>query len=183
MSAYLLDFLMALILPYKDTFPEISDKAFIAATATVIGDVQIGAETGIWYGCTVRGDVHEIRIGKRTNIQDGSVIHVTEGGHGTYIGDEVTVGHMALLHACTIEDRAFIGMGSMVMDGAVVETNGMLAAGAMLTNNKRIKAGELWAGRPAKFWRLMTQEEIDWIPKSADKYAKLAGRYLEVEGA
>lgn len=172
---------MSIILPYRKKLPKISDKSFIAQTATVIGDVEIGDETGIWYGCTVRGDVHEIRIGSRTNIQDGSVIHVTGGGHGTYIGDEVTVGHMALIHACTIEDLAFIGMGSIIMDGAVVEENGMLAAGAMLTNNKRIKKGELWAGRPAKFWRMMTQEEIDWIPQSADNYAKLANEYKEIE--
>ena len=170
---------MSIILPYKGTLPKISDKAFIAPTASVIGKVEIGEGTGVWFGCTVRGDVNDIKIGKRTNIQDGTVVHVTRGVQGTYIGDEVTVGHMALLHACTIEDRAFIGMGAIVMDEAYVETNGMLAAGAMLTPGKRIKSGELWAGSPAKYWRPLTQEEIDFIPVSADNYAKHVDEYNE----
>ncbi len=168
---------MSIILPYKKIVPKISRKAFIAPTASIIGDVEIGAETGIWFGCTVRGDVNDIKIGKRTNIQDGTVIHVTRGVQGTYIGDQVTVGHMSLLHACTIEDRAFVGMGSLIMDEAYIETDGMLAAGAMLTPGKRIKSGELWAGRPAKYWRPLTKEEIDFFPISADNYAKHVDEY------
>ncbi|MCB9965055.1 MAG: gamma carbonic anhydrase family protein [Rhodospirillales bacterium] len=169
---------MSFILPYKNIRPKISDKAFIAPTAAIIGDVDIGEGTGVWFGCSVRGDVNDIRIGKRTNIQDGSVIHVTRNVQGTYIGDEVTIGHMALLHACTIEDRAFIGMGAIVMDEAVVETYGMLAAGAMLTPGRRVLSGQLWAGRPAKYWRDLTQEERDFIPVSAENYARHVTEYL-----
>lgn len=168
---------MSIILSYNNITPKISDKAFIAPTASVIGDVEIGEETGIWFGCTVRGDVANIRIGKRTNIQDGTVIHVTRGGFHTHIGDNVTVGHMSLLHACTIEDLGFVGMGSILLDESYIETNGMLAAGSMLTGGKRIKSGELWAGRPAKFWRKLTQEEIDFFPISADNYAKHVEEY------
>ncbi len=171
---------MAIILPYKNISPKISANAFIAPNASIIGDVEIGDETGVWFNCTVRGDVNDIKIGKRTNIQDGTVIHVTRNLQGTYIGDEVTVGHMSLLHACTIMDRAFVGMGAIVMDEAVIETNAMLAAGAMLTPGKRIKSGELWAGSPAKFWRFLTQEEIDFFPISADNYAKHVAEYKAI---
>lgn len=174
---------MSIILPYNNILPTISDKAWVAPTASVIGEVEIGDGTGIWFGCTVRGDVNDVKIGKRTNIQDGTVIHVTRNVQGTYIGDEVTVGHMALLHACTIEDRAFIGMGALVMDEAYIETNGMLAAGAMLTPGKRIKAGELWAGRPAKYWRDLTQEELDFIPVSAENYYRHVLEYQEMMAA
>lgn len=165
------------ILPYKNIVPTIADNVFISPSATVIGDCVIGEESSIWFGCTLRGDVHEIRIGKRTNIQDGTVIHTTRNLSGTYIGDGVTVGHMALLHACTIEDNAFVGMGAIVLDQAVIESGAMLAAGAMLTSGKRIPAGELWAGRPAKFMRKLTQEDIDFFPVSADNYVRLAKDY------
>ena len=171
---------MAVILPYKNMLPKISDTAWIAPTAAVVGDVEVGEETGIWFGCTVRGDVNDVRIGKRTNIQDGTVIHVTRGVQGTYIGDEVTVGHSALLHACTLEDRSFVGMGSTILDEAVIETDGMLAAGSLLTGGKRIKSGELWSGSPAKFWRYLTPEEIAFFPVSADNYAKHVHEYLDI---
>jgi carbonic anhydrase/acetyltransferase-like protein (isoleucine patch superfamily) len=133
----------ALIRPFKGKTPKIHPSAFIAETAVIIGDVEIGPETGVWYGAVIRGDVNRIRIGAHTNIQDGCVIHVdSEGEHWegipTLIGDNVTIGHKALLHACTIESDAFVGMGSIVLDGAVVESGGMLAAGAMLTPKKRI---------------------------------------------
>ncbi len=166
-----------LILPYKGIVPTIHDSAFVAPNACIAGDVVIGAESSIWFGVQMRGDVHEIRIGKRTNIQDGSVIHVTRGVSGTYIGDEVTVGHMALLHACTIESGAFIGMGAIVLDEAVVESGAMVAAGAMVTPGKRVPKGQLWAGRPAKFMRELTKEDLDFFPVSADNYARLARDY------
>jgi carbonic anhydrase/acetyltransferase-like protein (isoleucine patch superfamily) len=135
-----------LILPYAGKTPRIHPTAWIAPTAVIIGDVEIGPETGIWYGCVVRGDVNEIRIGARTNIQDGTVIHVAAEGQGTYIGDEITVGHMVLLHACTVESNAFVGMKSCVMDGSYVERHAMVAAGALLTPGKRVPSGELWGG-------------------------------------
>ncbi len=165
------------ILPYKDKMPLIHESAFIAPNAAVAGDVEIGAESGIWFSCAIRGDVNEVRIGARTNIQDGSVIHCTYKGDGTYIGDDVTVGHAAILHACTIEDFGFVGMQACVMDGCVIESNGMLAAGALLTPGKRVPAGQLWAGRPAQYMRDLTQEELDYIQWSAGHYVRLAAEY------
>ncbi len=166
------------LLPYKNIMPTIGEKVFIAETARVIGDCEIGDESNIWFGCTLRGDVHEIRIGARTNIQDGSVIHTTRNVSGTYIGDEVTVGHMALLHACTVGNRAFIGMGAIILDEAVVEDEAMLAAGAMLTPGKRIPSGQLWAGRPAKYMRDLTAEELAFFKQSSENYVQLGQEYL-----
>lgn len=166
-----------LILPYRGILPTIAPTAFIAQTATVIGDVHIGPDTGIWYGCVVRGDVNEIRIGARTNIQDGTIIHVAAKGQGTYIGDGITVGHMALLHACTLEDNCFIGMKACVMDGAYVESGAMVAAGALVTPGKRVKSGQLWAGSPARPIRELTEQDLAYFPVSADQYADLAAEY------
>src|SRR5690606_27614238 len=123
------------------------------------GDVTVGAETGIWFGCVLRGDVDRIRIGARTNIQDGTVVHVSHRDGPTVIGDEVTVGHLALLHACTLEDRSFVGMKACVMDGAVVESGAMVAAGALVTPGKRVPSGQLWAGSPARPMRDLTEAE------------------------
>lgn len=167
------------ILPYFDQTPRIDPKAFIAPTAAVIGDVEIGEDTGIWFGVTVRGDVNHIRIGSRTNIQDGSVVHVTRRTHPTLIGNGVTIGHKALLHGCVLEDRCFIGMGATVMDGAVVEEGAMVAAGALVTPNKRILKGQLWAGSPAKYFRDLTPEEIAFIPVSEENYVKHCREYRD----
>ena len=161
------------ILPYKGIMPKIHESAFIAPSASVIGDVVIGEGSNIWYNVAIRGDVHEIRIGARTNIQDGSVIHVTTDFSGTYVGDDVTVGHSAILHACTVEDFGFVGMQACVMDGAVVEGFGMLAAGALLTPGKRVPKGQLWAGRPARYMRDLTDEETAYIKWSAPHYVEL----------
>jgi carbonic anhydrase/acetyltransferase-like protein (isoleucine patch superfamily) len=168
---------MSMILPYQKIQPTIAPEAFVAQGAVVIGDVHIGAQSSVWFGCVVRGDVNHIRIGERTNIQDGTIVHVTRKTHPTLIGSDVTVGHQVVLHGCTLEDKSFVGMGAMVMDGAVVSTHAMLAAGAMLTPGKRIPTGELWAGSPAKFFRAMTPEEIAYISESAKNYALLAGEY------
>jgi len=161
------------ILPYKGIMPKIHDSAFIAPSASIVGDVEIGADTNIWYNCAMRGDVHEIRIGERTNIQDGTVIHVTTDFSGAYIGSDVTVGHAAILHACTVEDFGFVGMQACAMDGSVVEGFAMLAAGALLTPGKRVPKGQLWAGRPAKYMRDLTDEEIAYIKWSAPHYVEL----------
>ncbi len=166
------------LLPYRNILPTIGNQVFIAETATVIGDTHIGDESNIWYGVTIRGDVHEIRIGKRTNIQDGSVIHTTRDVSGTYIGDEVTVGHMALLHACTVKDRAFVGMGAIMLDESVLEEEAMLAAGAVLTPKKVVPSGQLWAGNPAKYMRDLKPEEITFFKQSAENYVQLAAEYL-----
>jgi len=164
--------------PYKGILPKIGRRVWLAAGAQVIGDVEIGEDVGIWYNCVIRGDVNNIKIGARTNIQDGTVIHVSSTLQGTYIGTDVTVGHMALLHACTVEDAAFIGMKACVMDGAYVESGAMVAAGALVTPGKRVPAGQLWGGSPARFMRDLTEEEKAYIPYSAKHYVELAARYL-----
>ena len=151
------------VLPYRGVMPTIGPGCFVAPTAAVIGDTVIGDETNIWFNCVVRGDVNEIRIGARVNVQDATVIHVSSDGQGTYIGDDVTIAHSALVHACTVEDRAFIGMQACVMDGARVETHAMVAAGALVTPDKVVPSGELWAGRPARRVRSLTAEEIAYI--------------------
>jgi carbonic anhydrase/acetyltransferase-like protein (isoleucine patch superfamily) len=167
-----------LILPHKGITPSIDETCFIAPNATIIGDVVIGEGTSVWFGCVIRGDVHEIRIGARTNIQDGTIVHVTGGKLGTYIGSDITIGHGAILHACTLEDACFVGMGAVLLDGVVVEQGAMVAAGAMVPPGKRVKAGELWAGNPAKPMRDLKQEEIDFFPHSAANYVTLASKYL-----
>ncbi|MEY3268964.1 MAG: hypothetical protein RL480_1724 [Pseudomonadota bacterium] len=161
--------------------PTIATSAFIAPGARIIGDVTIGADSSIWYNCVLRGDVEAISIGARTNIQDGSVVHVSGGAagarHSTLIGDDVLIGHLAMVHGCTIENRGFVGLGAIVMDGCVIESDGMLAAGAMLTPGKRIGARELWAGRPAKLLRLLSEADIARNRAGVAHYVELARKH------
>ncbi|HSU05867.1 MAG TPA: gamma carbonic anhydrase family protein [Acetobacteraceae bacterium] len=157
--------------------PRVHPTAFVAPTAAVIGDVEIGPESGIWFGCVVRGDTNIIRIGARTNIQDGTIIHVDAVTFPTIIGDDVTVGHGAIIHACTLKDRAFVGMGSTVLDGAVIEEGGMLGAAGLLTPGKVIGRYELWTGAPARLKRVMTEEERRGFDRNAAEYRMLAARY------
>ncbi|MEO1248778.1 MAG: gamma carbonic anhydrase family protein [Pseudomonadota bacterium] len=166
------------LIPYNGILPTIADSAFIADTARVTGDLVIGEQSSLWYGVVARGDVNVIRIGQRSNIQDGSVIHVSSAGIGTYIGDDVTVGHMALIHACTIGDGAFIGMKACVMDGSVVEAGAMVAAGALVTPGKTIPSGQLWTGSPARYWRDLTDDEKQMMADTSARYVRLAGDYL-----
>lgn len=170
---------MAALLPYRGIRPRLAPRVFIAPGATVIGDVEIGAKASIWFGCVVRGDVNVVRIGERTNIQDGTVIHVAKEGQGTFIGADITIGHMALLHACTLEDGAFIGMRATVMDDALVESGAMVAAGALVTPGKRVRSGELWAGSPAKKIRELTGADRLAMAKLAPRYVALAADYLD----
>jgi gamma-carbonic anhydrase len=172
----------ALIMPHKGKSPKIGADVFIAPTAVIIGDVELGAGASIWFGCVLRGDTNSIRIGPRTNIQDGTVIHANteyEGAIGTktVIGADITVGHMALLHACILEDGCFIGMKSCVMDGVVVESGAMVAAGALVTPGKRVRRGELWAGSPAKLMRRLSESEAADFAESARHYCELAASY------
>jgi carbonic anhydrase/acetyltransferase-like protein (isoleucine patch superfamily) len=160
--------------PFGGIMPTVAATAFIAPGARVIGNVSIGEESSIWYNVVLRGDVESISIGARTNIQDNSVVHVTTRRWKTVIGDDVLIGHLAMVHGCTLENHSFVGLGAIVMDGCVIETNGMLAAGALLTPGKRIAAGELWAGRPAKFLRALSDAEIDINRAGCAGYVKLS---------
>ncbi len=168
----------ALVHPYKGVVPRIATDAFIADGAQIIGDVDIASRANVWFNCVIRGDEHAVTIGANTNVQDGTVIHVHSQKQGTYIGADLTIGHMSLLHACSLEDGAFCGMGGIVLDGAVIEGGGMLAAGAMLTPGKRIPHGELWAGRPARFARKLTADERDGMKLTIENYAARGQEYL-----
>ena len=156
--------------------PRVAADAFIAPTAALIGDVEIGAQAGIWFHCVLRGDTNVIRIGARSNIQDGTIVHVAHE-LPCLVGDDVTVGHAAILHACILEDRAFVGMGATVLDGAVIASGGLLAAGGLLTPRKRIGPNELWAGAPAKFQRVMDEDERALFARNATIYVDLAGQF------
>ncbi len=170
---------MSIILPYKGVMPTIAGDVYIAPNATIIGNVTIGAGSSIWFGTVIRGDVMPITIGERTNIQDNSVIHVTRETGPTTIGSGVTLGHAVMLHACTVEDNAFIGMRATMLDHTIVKQGGMLAAGAVLTPRKEVAEGEIWAGSPATFMRDMSQKERDFIPISAENYVRLSREYMQ----
>ena len=173
------------LISYGGKSPSVAADAFVAPGSRIIGDVLIGAESSIWYNCVLRGDVNRICIGARSNIQDGTVIHVdsprSEGqGLPTIIGDDVLIGHMVMLHGSILHDRAFVGLGSIVMDGCIIESDGMLAAGAMLTPGKVIRAGELWMGRPAKKLRDLSVEEIAGNQIGVAHYVQLAKAHKAV---
>lgn len=163
---------------YKNKECQIHKSVFIADSADIIGDVRINKDSSVWYGCVLRGDVCHISIGENTNVQDGTIIHVDRHGIPTIIGSGVTIGHKCLLHACNIQDNSFIGMGSIIMDKAIIESYSMVAAGSLITPGKKVKKGEIWAGSPAKFFRNMTQLEIDYIKISAGNYVKLMKNYM-----
>ena len=168
------------LVTFGGTEPDVDPTAFVAPSAVLIGRVEIGAEASIWYNCVLRGDVNRIRVGARSNVQDGTVIHCdspkpgSPGGHPTIIGEEVLIGHMAMVHGCILHDRAFVGLGAIVMDGCTIESDAMLAAGAMLTPGRRIPSGQLWAGRPAKYVRDLTAEELEGMRAGVAHYVALA---------
>ena len=166
------------ILPYKGIQPKIDPGVFLAPSAAVIGDVEIGPETNIWWGCVVRGDMNIIRIGRRVNIQDLTMVHVDSRKYGTFIGDNVTIGHSAVIHACTLEAGSLVGMDACVMDGAVVESGAMVAAGSLVTPGKTVPAGQLWAGRPARFVRDCGPKEQEFIARVPPEYWAMAQEYL-----
>lgn len=172
---------MADILSYCGAIPRVHDSVFLASNSAVIGDVEIGEGSSVWFGTVIRGDVHSIRIGQNTNVQDLSVIHVTTPESGkpaaTTIGDNVTIGHRVILHGCTIGDGALIGMGSIVMDGAVIGKNSIVGAGSLVTEGTVIPEGHLALGSPAKVKRPLTETEIAGLSLSAEHYRELAARY------
>ncbi len=166
-----------MILPYGKMLPKVADSAFVAPNATLIGDVEIGSQSSIWFQCVLRGDVNDIRVGKRTNIQDGTIVHVAAQTHGCYIGDDITIGHLALIHACTLENGCFIGMKATVMDFAVVEAGAMVAAGALVPPGKVVKSGQLWAGTPARMVRQLSEKDLAIMAVGAPHYVELAETY------
>ncbi|MBP2229001.1 carbonic anhydrase/acetyltransferase-like protein (isoleucine patch superfamily) [Azospirillum agricola] len=169
----------AIIQPFKGILPRIAPDAYIAPGAVVVGDVTIGAEASVWFGCVLRGDDNPITVGPRTNIQDGTIIHVMLNEHPTVIGADVILGHGVRLHGCTLADRCLIGIGAIVLDGAVVESDAMVAAGAVVTPRKRVGRGQLWAGSPAKMLREVTPAEIEFMAFDVRHYAGLARTYRE----
>ena len=172
------------IRPYMNSLPRLGANVYVDPAAVVIGDVELGDDASIWPFAVARGDVHYIRIGARTNVQDGAVLHVTHdgeytpGGFPLIIGSDVTIGHGAIVHACTVKDACLIGMNATVLDGAVVNRHSMIAAGAVVTPGKVVGEGELWLGNPARRARMLTDVEIERLYYSAQHYVKLKNRYL-----
>ena len=171
--------------PYRDRFPTLGERAWVDESARVIGDVVLGEDVSVWPFTVIRGDVNFVRIGDRTNIQDGSVVHVSHdgphaklGGFATRIGSDVTIDHKAIIHACTIEDAVLVGMGAIVLDGAVVKKHAFIGAGALVAPGKVVGEGELWLGNPAKKARMLSDAEIDALYYSAKHYVRLKDEYL-----
>jgi carbonic anhydrase/acetyltransferase-like protein (isoleucine patch superfamily) len=171
---------------FQGKSPVLGEGTYVDEAASVIGDVVLGDDVSIWPGTVVRGDVNYIRIGARTNVQDGTIIHVTHdgpygkpGGFATIIGEDVTIGHAAVIHACVIEDACLIGMGSTVLDGATIRKNGFVGAGAVIPPGKTVESGELWLGNPAKCVRKLNEKEIEQLYYSAQHYVRLKDKYLD----
>jgi gamma-carbonic anhydrase len=167
-----------MIKKFRDAEPKIDETAFIAENAVVIGDVEIGAESSIWYNCVLRGDVNHIRIGARTNIQDGTVIHVSRGEYPTVIEDEVTVGHNATVHGCYVETGSLIGIGSIILDGARIGAGSLVAAGSLVTPNTVIPPHSFVLGSPARVKRGLSDEEVRNLSEFWRNYVKLTAIYL-----
>jgi carbonic anhydrase/acetyltransferase-like protein (isoleucine patch superfamily) len=165
--------------PYRGQWPQLDATAFVDQSAQVIGDVAIGPESSVWMNCVVRGDVHRIRIGARSNIQDGTVVHVMRGTHATTIGDQVTIGHGALIHGCTIQDRVLIGMGAIVLNGAVIGSDSIVAAGALVTEGTSIPPRSLVMGSPGKVRRPLDDDEVASILDYAARYVGYRLDYME----
>jgi len=172
------------IRPYLDSLPRLGANVYIDPAAVVIGDVEIGDDASLWPFAVARGDVNYVRIGARTNVQDGAVLHVTHdgeytpGGFPLVIGDDVTIGHGAIVHACTVGNACLIGMNATVLDGVVVSRHSMIGAGAVVTPGKVVGEGELWLGNPARRVRMLSADEIERLYYSAQHYVKLKNRYL-----
>ena len=164
---------------FGDKQPQLAQGVFVADTALVLGDVELGQQSSIWYGSVVRGDVHSIRIGEATNIQDRCVVHVTHGTHHTVVGDQVTVGHGAILHGCTVGDRCLVGMGAILLDGVELGPECLVAAGALLPPGKVYPARSMIVGAPATIKGEVSDDEVQWILKSAKNYTDLAQQHWE----
>jgi len=169
---------------YQNKTPILGERAFVDATAVVIGDVELGADSSVWPLTVIRGDMHRVRIGARTSIQDGSVLHITHAGpynpygYPLIVGDDVTVGHKVTLHGCTIGNQVLVGMGSIVMDGAVVESQVIIGAGSLVPPGKTLESGFLYVGSPVKQARPLTEKERSFFEYSAANYVKLKDQHL-----
>ena len=169
---------------FEGITPSLSTGAYVDETAVVIGNVNVGGDTSIWPMAVVRGDINSVHIGERSNVQDGSVLHVTHdshfypGGHALVIGDEVTIGHHVTLHGCHVGDHCLIGIGLVIMDGVVLEPRTIVGAGSLVTPGKRLEGGHLWVGRPAKRSRALTEQELAYLDYAAAHYVKLKDRHM-----
>lgn len=170
-----------MIKAFQNKLPKIHDSVFVAENAVIIGDVEIGKDSSVWYGCILRGDVNHIRIGERTNIQDASVIHVSSGTHPTVLEDEITIGHLVTLHGCHVESNCLIGINSVILDGARIGRNSLVAAGSLVTPNTQIPEGSLVMGSPAKVKRALTEDEIKDLEKFWRNYVEYKRIYLEAK--
>lgn len=166
------------ILPYKGIMPKLHPSVFVTEGCYIIGDVEIGKDSSVWFGSVIRGDVFHIRIGERTNIQDNSILHVTHDLYPTLIGNDVTVGHGVILHGCTVNDFCLIGMGAKVLDQAVIGSNSLIAAGTVVRERFQVPEGVLVAGVPGKIIRDLTQDEIDRLRESSQNYQNYVQSYL-----
>ena len=171
---------MPIIKPVKGKSPQIGEDCYIAENATIVGEVNMGSQCSIWFNAVIRGDVHFIKMGNKVNVQDGAVIHATYQKSPTTIGNNVSIGHNAIVHGCAIHDNVLIGMGSIVMDDCVVESNSIVAAGAVVTKNTRVEAGSIYAGIPAKKVKDISEELINGeINRIAENYVKYSGWFKE----
>ncbi|HSW54503.1 MAG TPA: gamma carbonic anhydrase family protein [Ignavibacteriaceae bacterium] len=167
------------IFPYRGYLPKLGKNVFLASGVKLIGNVEVGKDSSVWYNSVIRGDVHYIKIGESTNIQDCSMLHVTNGKFSLNIGNKVTIGHSVSLHGCTLQDQCLIGIGAIVLDGAIVESNSMVAAGALVKQSFVVPSGKLVAGVPAKVIRDLTNDEIKDIEAGAHRYVEYARITLE----
>ena len=172
----------SMIRTFQGIKPTIPTSCFIEATAVVIGDVVMGEECSVWFNAVIRGDVHFIRIGDRTNVQDLCMLHVTHDTHPLIIGNGVTIGHSVVLHGCTIRDRVLVGMGAIIMDGAVIGEDSVVGAGALVTEGTIVPPKSLILGSPAKVKRSVTEQELSWIKESAENYVRYANQYMSDSG-
>jgi len=167
------------LMPYRGVVPALHDTVFVVESARIIGDVEIGAHSSVWFGAVIRGDVNYIRIGQRTNVQDNSVLHVTKDTHPLFVGSDVTVGHNVVLHGCRVRDRCLIGMGSTILDGAEIGEDSIIGAGALVTEGMRVPGKSLAVGVPARVVRGLTDGEVARIARSAMNYIEYTKNYIE----
>ncbi|MBI5491333.1 MAG: gamma carbonic anhydrase family protein [Deltaproteobacteria bacterium] len=171
-----------MLLPYKGVWPKLHETVYIEESARIIGDVEIGERSSVWFNAVVRGDVHYIRIGSRTNVQDNSTLHVTKDTYPLIIGNDVTIGHNVVLHGCTVRDRCLIGMGSIILDNAEIGEDSIIGAGALVTEGMKVPPGSLVLGLPGKVVRQLKPEEVARILRSAENYIGYAKNYVEYKG-